>query len=95
MRVLVTGGSGQIGHALLACRPQGIECLAPSSHELDLSEPQQISQLLSHWRPELIINAAAYTAVDRAESEPERPAGASGRRASTRCTMFSAMSCSP
>lgn len=72
MRVLLTGGSGQVGHALLACKPQGIECLAPSSRELDLSEPQQISQLLSHWRPELIINAAAYTAVDRAESEPER-----------------------
>ncbi|WP_425056525.1 dTDP-4-dehydrorhamnose reductase [Pseudomonas abyssi] len=71
MRVLVTGASGQVGHALLACQPQGVECLAPSSSELDLSQPQQISQLLGQWRPELIINAAAYTAVDRAESEPE------------------------
>jgi len=71
MRVLVTGASGQVGHALLACQPQGVECLAPGSRELDLSQPQQISQLLDQWRPELIINAAAYTAVDRAESEPE------------------------
>lgn len=71
MKILLTGASGQLGHALLpALAPLGL-VLAPSHAEFDLSKPQTLIAQLDAWAPELIVNAAAYTAVDRAESEPE------------------------
>ena len=69
MLVMVTGGSGQVGSALLkVLRPLG-PVLAPSRSELDLAQPEQITSVLDRICPELIVNAAAYTAVDRAEDE--------------------------
>lgn len=71
MRILLTGASGQLGHALLpALAPLG-QVLAPSHAEFDLSKPKSLVAQLDAWAPELIVNAAAYTAVDRAEAEPE------------------------
>lgn len=72
MRVLLIGGSGQVGQALLDCKPDAVECIAPHSAELNLENREQVRQWIAHTRPHLIINAAAYTAVDNAECEPER-----------------------
>jgi dTDP-4-dehydrorhamnose reductase len=69
MRILVTGGTGQIGGALV---PQlaglGI-VMAPNRAEFDLAHPADIAQYLDQISPNLIINSAAYTSVDSAEDE--------------------------
>lgn len=72
MRVLVTGGSGQVGQALLAQLPHGVECFAPTSSEMNISCASQVSSLVRDMAPQLIINAAAYTAVDQAESDVDQ-----------------------
>jgi len=68
MRILVTGVSGQVGGALIP-RLHRHELIAASRELLDLSFPQKIGEILDKLRPDLIINPAAYTAVDRAEDE--------------------------
>jgi dTDP-4-dehydrorhamnose reductase len=76
MRVLLTGGSGQVGHALqarltLQARLKDIEILAPARSQFDLRAPSRLPGLLAELNPGLIINAGAYTAVDRAEEDQE------------------------
>src|SRR3954449_13096057 len=71
MRVLVIGRSGQIATELLARLPAAghlAEGLEPP--EFDLTDPAQVEAAFARFRPEAVINAAAYTAVDRAEDEP-------------------------
>ena len=69
MRILVTGVSGQVGSALLrSLRPLG-ELLPANRAVLDLASPADLGARLDQLRPELIVNPAAYTAVDRAEDE--------------------------
>lgn len=70
-KALVTGVNGQLGKALLATRPEGWTCVALDRAALDLSDPDAIARLVDAEQPDLVLNAAAYTAVDRAESEPE------------------------
>ncbi|KYG98536.1 dTDP-4-dehydrorhamnose reductase [Bradyrhizobium sp. DOA1] len=72
MRILLTGSSGQIGSALLPLLKERHSVIAPTSGEFDLSKPKALGALLDAMRPDLIINPAAYTAVDRAEDEPGR-----------------------
>jgi dTDP-4-dehydrorhamnose reductase len=72
MRVLITGARGQVGHELLRLAPQGFDVVGLGSGELDISDSSTVQREIAHSRPQLIINAAAYTAVDKAESEPER-----------------------
>jgi len=81
MRVLLAGGSGQLGRELQRCKPAGIELLAFDSQELDLREAERVAAKVSAFRPLVVINAAAYTAVDRAESEPEAAFGVNGQGA--------------
>ncbi|WP_407158200.1 dTDP-4-dehydrorhamnose reductase [Bradyrhizobium sp. STM 3557] len=69
LRTLLTGSSGQIGGALVRPLSAIGTVIAPSRHELDLSAPETITVALDRIAPELIINPAAYTAVDRAEDE--------------------------
>lgn len=70
MRVLVTGGSGQLGEALQRLgRAAGHEVLAPPRADLNLAEPQNLAATVAALQPELVVNAGAYTAVDRAESD--------------------------
>ncbi len=71
MRILLTGTSGQVGGALFRLLRAQHEILAPRRKELDLSQPGEIAVALDHFRPELIINPAAYTVVDQAEDEPD------------------------
>ena len=70
-RVLILGAAGQLGVELQRSFAGRAEVTALSRHELDLSAEQQIRAAVRHTAPQAILNAAAYTAVDRAESEPE------------------------
>jgi dTDP-4-dehydrorhamnose reductase len=70
MRILLTGVNGQLGHELArSLRPLG-ELVAPARADCDLADLDQLRAVLRTVRPGLIVNAAAYTAVDRAEDEP-------------------------
>lgn len=70
MKVLLTGLGGQLGQALIASCPPGIELIATGRSELDLADPQACAAAVHSHRPAWVLNAGAYTAVDRAESEP-------------------------
>jgi len=67
--VLVTGAGGQLGRALVAAG--GAPVHGRSRAELDISDAQAVARLLDELRPPALINAAAYTAVDRAEDDRE------------------------
>ncbi|BEV01851.1 dTDP-4-dehydrorhamnose reductase [Novosphingobium olei] len=70
-KALVTGVNGQVGKALLATAPEGWTCIALDRAALDLADPAAIERLVADERPDLVLNPAAYTAVDKAESEPD------------------------
>ncbi len=71
MKILLTGKNGQLGWELeRALAPLG-ELAAYDRTNLDLAKPDQIAAAVSSVKPDIIVNAAAYTAVDKAESEPE------------------------
>jgi dTDP-4-dehydrorhamnose reductase len=68
--LIVTGTQGQVARALLERGPpQGVEIVAIGRPELDLADPARVGPALAAMEGDLIVNAAAYTAVDRAESE--------------------------
>jgi dTDP-4-dehydrorhamnose reductase len=69
LKTLVTGANGQLGRALSACTPNGVELLAVTRAELDIADPAAVQRLVDEFKPNLIINAAAYTLVDKAESD--------------------------
>lgn len=69
-KILLTGLNGQVGHALQA-KLGDYELFALSRDQLDLTNADQMRRVLREIKPNLIINPAAYTAVDKAESEPE------------------------
>lgn len=70
MKVLITGGSGQVGVELRRQLTTLGNILAPSREALDLSDASAVSAYLAQHQPGLIVNAAAYTAVDNAEAAP-------------------------
>jgi dTDP-4-dehydrorhamnose reductase len=72
MRLLVTGREGQLARGLLARRRDGVEIQALGRPELDLERPATIARAVADTAPDVVVNAAAYTAVDQAEDEPER-----------------------
>src|ERR1700675_3267963 len=72
MKLLVLGAGGQVGHAL--CRltwPAGYSVAALDRAGLDITQQEQVFAVVAREHPDIVINAAAYTAGDRAESEPE------------------------
>ncbi|UTW09635.1 dTDP-4-dehydrorhamnose reductase [Pseudomonas benzenivorans] len=71
MKILLLGQHGQVSQELQLCLAGQAELVVRGRDQLDLGQPEQIRQLVRALRPELIINAAAHTAVDQAESEPE------------------------
>ena len=73
MRVLLTGASGQLGHdAAAELTRRHIPFLGVTSREMDLTREDQVQAVLADYRPDAVLHCAAYTAVDRAEEEPER-----------------------
>jgi dTDP-4-dehydrorhamnose reductase len=70
VKALVTGAGGQLGRALARTAPAGWSVTAVARDRLDITSRESVAQVVAVARPDVIINAAAYTAVDRAESEP-------------------------
>lgn len=71
LKILITGQHGQVSQALQQRLPPLGELIVLGREQLDLTNADQIRQQVRAHRPGLIINAAAHTAVDQAESEPE------------------------
>lgn len=71
MKVLVTGGRGQLGRALVETAPEGHQVVAVDRSTLDICDAGAIRHAIAAHAPELIVNTAAYTAVDKAESDVE------------------------
>jgi dTDP-4-dehydrorhamnose reductase len=73
MRIAVTGQHGQVARALTEAGPAfGLTVVALGRPELDLAVPETVGPLLAAAAPDIVVNAAAYTAVDQAEREPEK-----------------------
>ena len=71
MKILLTGGSGQVGWELRRVLSTQGEVIAPSRDILDLAQPETIRAAIRASAPAVIVNAGAYTAVDPAEDEPD------------------------
>ncbi len=71
MRILLLGKDGQLGQALAVRLVAAGDVTAMGRAEADFADTEMVRQVVRDVRPELIVNAAAYTAVDKAESEPE------------------------
>src|SRR3546814_7016273 len=69
VKVLVTGASGQLGRALQASVPAGVLLVALDRAQLDIGDREAVLARIDAEAPDVIINAAAYTAVDKAETE--------------------------
>lgn len=69
LRILLTGKNGQVGAELATLLPRLGDVAAFGRHELDLSNPALVRRAIRDVRPDIIVNAAAYTAVDQAEKE--------------------------
>lgn len=72
MKVLVTGKGGQLAWELAQTSPSQFECVCLSRQELDITNIDSINHAVERYQPSIIINAAAYTAVDKAESDKEQ-----------------------
>lgn len=71
-RVVIVGAGGQLGRELVRSAGPEVACLPLSRAELDIGDRVAVFERLQELAPKVVINAAAYTAVDRAESEPEQ-----------------------
>lgn len=72
LTVLITGANGQLGRCLQERAPSSWQLTAMDSSQLDITNTSQIKEILATTKPNVVINAAAYTAVDLAENEPAR-----------------------
>ena len=71
MKVLITGKGGQLAWELEQTKPEKLQLISLSADELDITDQKLVNQSLSLHQPDLVINAAAYTAVDKAETDQE------------------------
>ena len=78
MNVLLIGSGGQLGWELCRTCPPSIDLVPLDYPEIDLSDGMRVDRLVSEVRPDWVINAAAYTAVDKAESELEKARAVNG-----------------
>ena len=72
MKVVVTGAEGQVGRALLESAPAAARVAGLSRRDLDITNVHAVRASLERERPDWVFNAAAYTAVDRAEGDPDQ-----------------------
>lgn len=72
MRALIVGAKGQLGRGLLATAPDDATIIAHGSDTLDITDAAAVQTAVAAAKPDILFNAAAYTAVDRAESEADR-----------------------
>ena len=72
IRIAVTGRQGQVARALAEAGPaRNVEIIILGRPQLDLAVPETVEPALNAAAPDIVVNAAAYTAVDQAEREPE------------------------
>lgn len=71
MKVLITGAGGQVGRLLAGSAPTQVQVAACPHQELDIADEYAVLSYVRRLTPDVIVNAAAHTAVDRAESEPD------------------------
>lgn len=72
MKILVTGATGQLGHDVAEeLAKRGHEPIGVGSADMDITSEEQVRKIFDRVRPEAVVHCAAYTAVDRAEDEPE------------------------
>jgi dTDP-4-dehydrorhamnose reductase len=71
VKALIVGGKGQLGRGLAATAPLGIEIVSHDVDTLDITDRVAVEKLVDATKPTLILNAAAYTAVDKAETEED------------------------
>ncbi len=77
---LVTGAGGQLGRAVLAlASAHGVRAVGVRHAELDIADPEAVKAALERARPDVVLNCAAFTAVDRCESEPAAAERANAR----------------
>ncbi len=69
--ILITGEHGQVGWSLQQTCPNNITLIVPEENELDITKQADIRHAIKNYKPDFIINAAAFTAVDNAEKEKE------------------------
>jgi len=69
VRVLIAGSGGQLGRALQATAPTSSTIVAPPEADFDITDADAVRAVVADARPDVVINAAAYTAVDRAETD--------------------------
>ena len=70
MKLLVTGREGQLARGLAETAGAGVQVIAIGRPELDLADKTSVAAAVARERPDVVVNAAAYTAVDKAETEP-------------------------
>ena len=71
MKVLLTGAAGQLGRALVRTRPATVELVAVSRAQLDVAAARAVESVVAARRPDVVLNAAAYTQVDAAQGAPQ------------------------
>lgn len=72
MKILVTGASGQLGYDVcLELKRRGINCLGTNSANMDITNGEVVKSVITAYHPDAVIHCAAYTAVERAEDEPD------------------------
>lgn len=73
IKVLITGSHGQVGHSLVnqLSKRKDVEVIAYDRDQLDITNEQEVQKTLTELKPDVIINAAAHTAVDKAETDVE------------------------
>ncbi|STZ76407.1 dTDP-4-dehydrorhamnose reductase [Bergeriella denitrificans] len=71
MRILLTGSKGQLARCFRDRLPESWELIATDSASLDISDPDAVKQMVHNFQPDAIVNAAAFTAVDKAETESD------------------------
>lgn len=70
MKLLITGANGQLGRGIIdASQSKGCRVQAPSEEDLDITDLAKVDHIITHLQPDLVINTAAYTQVDKAETE--------------------------
>jgi dTDP-4-dehydrorhamnose reductase len=72
MKILITGQGGQLAWELEQTSPDSLDVICLSSKALDISNQKNVNKVLSSHKPDVVINAAAYTAVDKAETEQDK-----------------------
>ena len=70
MRILLTGSTGQLGNALKSALQTTFEIILVPRDQMDFCKPELVRETIQRIRPDIIINPAAFTAVDLAEAEP-------------------------